>query len=150
MTAHVDFLRRVPIFAGLSESGLAELAGAVKEKSFGPNEFIVQEQTPGNEFFIIQSGRVEVVKHCGEPNETRLVELSAHDFFGEMSLIEARNRVASVRTLEPTIVLGLKASDLYHLFQHQQDQYTIVILNIARDLSRRLRALDEHFTARAH
>jgi CRP/FNR family transcriptional regulator, cyclic AMP receptor protein len=40
--------------------------------------------------------------------------------------------------------------DLYHLFKRFPEQYAIVILNIARDLARRLRALDEKFSATSH
>jgi CRP/FNR family transcriptional regulator, cyclic AMP receptor protein len=67
-----------------------------------------------------------------------------------MSIIESVTRSASLRALEETCLFGLRSMDLYHLFKRRPDQYAIVILNIARDLSRRLRALDEKFSAVAH
>ena len=57
-------------------------------------------------------------------------------------------RSASVRAVEDTFLFALKGIDL--LFQKHPDQYAIVILNIARDLSRRLRAIDERFSAISH
>jgi CRP-like cAMP-binding protein len=64
-----------------------------------------------------------------------------------MSIIECVARSASVRAVEDTFLFSLKGTDLYRLFQRHPDQYAIVILNIARDLSRRLRAIDEKFSA---
>jgi len=59
-------------------------------------------------------------------------------------------RAASLRTIEDSFLFALKSTDLHHLFRHQPAQYAILILNIARDLSRRLRAIDEMFTAVSH
>jgi hypothetical protein len=67
-----------------------------------------------------------------------------------MSIIECVTRSASLRAAEPAVLFALKGSDLYHLYRHQPAQYAIVILNIARDLSRRLRSIDEKFAAVSH
>jgi CRP-like cAMP-binding protein len=146
----IDLIRQIPIFAGLSESGLGELAASMEWRHFPAGSLIVEEDAPGHELFLIKSGRVEVVRHLGKADETRLVILEARDFFGEMSLIEAMGHSASVRAMEHCDVLVLRSGDLYRLFQHQQDQYAIVILNIARDLCRRLRALDDMYTGKTH
>ena len=65
-------------------------------------------------------------------------------------MIDCVARSASIRAIEDTTLFSLKGTDLYRLFQHHPDQYAIVILNIARDISRRLRAIDEKFTAISH
>ena len=67
-----------------------------------------------------------------------------------MSLVESVVRSASVVAAEPTRVYSLKAIDFYRLYKLRPEQYAIVMLNIARDLSRRLRQLDEQFCHRAH
>ena len=96
--------------------------------------------------FIIRSGRVAVIKHFGEAHETNLATLGKGDFFGEMAIIECVSRSASVRVLEETELLRIQASQLNQLFQQRPDQYAIIIVNIARDISRRLRALDENWS----
>jgi CRP/FNR family cyclic AMP-dependent transcriptional regulator len=145
-----DFLETIPIFAGLNAGSVSEIAAAVQEMGFRAGDIIVREGEPGNRMFIIYSGRVEVVKHLALPHETVLAVLGSKDFLGEMSIIECVARSASVRAVEDTSLLALTGTDLYRLFQHHSDQYAIVILNIARDLSRRLRALDEKFSAISH
>jgi CRP/FNR family transcriptional regulator, cyclic AMP receptor protein len=144
------FLETIPIFAGLDAVALSEIAAAVQEMCFRAGDIIVKEGESGNRMFIIHSGRVEVVKHLAQAHETLLAVLRPQDFLGEMSIIECVARSASVRAVEDTTLFALKGTDLYRLFQHHPDQYAIVILNIARDLSRRLRAIDEKFSAISH
>jgi CRP/FNR family transcriptional regulator, cyclic AMP receptor protein len=142
-----DFLGSIPIFAGLNAAALSEIASAVEEAAFRTGDIIVREGEAGNRMFIIFSGRVEVVKNLAQTHETILAVLRPKDFLGEMSIIECVARSASVRAVEDTSLFALKGTDLYRLFKRYPDQYAIMILNIARDLSRRLRAIDEKFSA---
>ncbi|HEV3209054.1 MAG TPA: cyclic nucleotide-binding domain-containing protein [Chthoniobacterales bacterium] len=145
-----DFLQGIPIFAGLNSAALLTIAEAVEESVFQPGSIIVSEGELGNRMYIVYSGRVEVVKHLAKANQTLLAVFGPRDFMGEMSIIECVARSASLRAVEETFLFALRGIDLYHLFQQRPDQYAIVILNIARDLSRRLRALDEKFSAISH
>jgi CRP/FNR family cyclic AMP-dependent transcriptional regulator len=144
------FLQAIPIFTGITPAALAEIASAAQEVVFQKGDIIVREGEPGNRMFIIASGSVEVVKYLAERRETVLAVLRSRDFLGEMSIIDCVARSASIRAVEDTRLFALKGIDLYHLFQHHPDQYAIVILNIARDISRRLRAIDEKFAAISH
>jgi len=145
-----DFLSTIPIFAGLNETALSELVKVVEEVAADEKQVIVREGEPGNRMFIIHTGRVEVVKYLGQPKEIILAVFGSRDFLGEMSMIECVTRSASLRAAEQASLFALKGTDLYHLYRHQPDQYAIVILNIARDLSRRLRSIDEKFAAVYH
>jgi CRP/FNR family cyclic AMP-dependent transcriptional regulator len=144
------FLQAIPIFAGLTPGALTEIASTIEEAAFHKDDIIVREGEPGNRMFIISVGSVEVVKYLGRPHETVLAVLLPRDFLGEMSIIDCIARSASVRATEETTLFALKGIDLYRLFQKHPDQYAIVMLNIARDISRRLRALDERFAAISH
>jgi CRP/FNR family transcriptional regulator, cyclic AMP receptor protein len=146
----LDFLQGIPIFAGLDSAALVSIADAVQENVVQAEAIIVSEGEPGDRMFIVRSGRVQVVKHLGKPNQTLLAVFGPRDFVGEMSIIECVARSASLRAVEETFLFALRGIDLYHLFKRRPDQYAIVILNIARDLSRRLRALDEKFSAISH
>ena len=144
------FLQAIPIFAGLTSAALAEIANAAQEAVFLAGDIIVREGEPGDRMFIIGAGSVEVVKYLGQSHETVLANLRPRDFLGEMSIIDCVARSASVRAVEETVLFALKGIDLYRLFQKHPDQYAIVILNIARDISRRLRAIDEKYAAISH
>ena len=112
-----------------------------------PGAVILNEGDPGNRFYLILTGSVQVVKRHGTAQEVELAVLRALSFFGEMCILETLPRSASVVSKEATSLLSLPAMAFYHLFREAPDQYGLLVLNIARDLSRRLRHLDEAFTA---
>ena len=66
-----------------------------------------------------------------------------------MCVVDPVPRAATVRTLSPVQAIEINSATLHHLFQKMPDQYAIVLLNLARDLARRLRTLDETFAALA-
>ena len=142
-------LRGMHIFAGLSEEALEALAAACLRFKAAPGKVLVKEGMPGREMFLIGQGRVEVIKRGGSPRKVILATLGAGDLFGEMSLIECRTRSASIRCVEPCVLYSLKSGDLLKLFRKWPEQYSILILNIARHLCRHLRRMDEVFAATA-
>ncbi|PTX99463.1 cyclic nucleotide-binding protein [Verrucomicrobia bacterium LW23] len=139
----------LPVFAGLDDVALDLLATYSEERRFEQGAVIVNEGDPGSEMFIIGDGSVEIVKRLGTENEVVLATLTKRNFFGEMCLIECVARSASVRAAEPTVLFALSARSLLAFYKKWPEQHAIIILNIARDVSRRLRALDEAFCARA-
>ena len=100
--------------------------------------------------YFLSEGRVVVVKDHGKAQPVVLARLGPGEFFGEMSLVECVVRSASVVADDAVTACTLKGTDFHRLYRHRPDQYGIVILNLARDLARRLRALDERFTHLSH
>ena len=136
--------------AGLSEQALQFLGSLAGEERYPAGTVIVREGAPGERMFFICEGRVRVVKDQGARQPVVLAELGPGEYFGEMSLIECVARSASVVAAEPVRAFTLKNADFYKLYRAQPEQYGIVVLNLARDLARRLRALDERFVAVSH
>ncbi len=151
MEASLDnFIHGLPVLAGVDEAALQFLGGMANEEIFAAGSVIVREGEPGDRVFFVCTGRVQVVKGTGVEPAVQLAEFGSGDFFGEMSLVESVARSASVIATVPTRVFTLKSTDFYKLYRRRPDQYCIVMLNIARDLARRLRRLDEHFCAVSH
>ena len=141
-------LAGVPIFAGLTDEAQALLFKRAEAVQYTPREIVVREGETGSKFFLIKSGAVRVLKNLETPDEVLLARLGARDFFGEMCIFETLPRAATVQAMEPTELIVLPSTAFYHLYQARPDQYSILLLNIARDLSRRLRKLDEAYAAR--
>jgi len=142
------FFKSVPIFAGLSDAAIAHLIGLSEPVSGEPEVILVQEGSPGNAFYLVQSGKVAVVKEDPAGQDVLLATLTKGDFFGEMSIIECMPRSASIRVLEKAELYQIKTGALFKLFKTMPDQYAILILNISRDLCRRLRKMDDVHAAR--
>lgn len=80
-------------------------------QSFEAGATIFSEAEPGNEMYLIKSGRVKVIR--SEKKGTKVLSiLGAGSLFGEMALIEAKPRSATVVAMEKTEVLILTFSDL--------------------------------------
>jgi CRP-like cAMP-binding protein len=96
---------------------------------------------------LIVSGSVRICKRFGRTDQVELARLNPGDFFGEMCILETLPRAATVQAVAETSLYALPSLAFYDLFRADAAQYSILILNIARDVSRRLRRLDEIFAA---
>jgi len=68
--------------------------------------------------------------------------LGPSDWFGEMSIVDIQPRSATVRALAPSRLLRITAADLDALYRYDLRSYSLIVLNLARELSRRLRVAD--------
>ena len=91
MSAMVESLHEVPLFADLSRRDLKRVADSMKEKSFSDGQEVVAEGKSGVGFFVILEGSARV----SQGGEDRVL-LTAGDYFGEMALIDGDDRLASV------------------------------------------------------
>lgn len=138
-------LEGIPIFAGLQGEVLDDIAEHGERIEAEPGQCVVAEGEPGNAMYLVLKGRVGVEKQSPDGGVQRLALLERGDFFGEMSIVECMPRSASVRAVEPVVLFRVKASELLRIFHLWPDQNAILLLNIARDLCRRLRKMDQYF-----
>ena len=138
------------MFRGLSNDALGTLTENVRTLDYSPGNVVITEGTLGDTLYIIVEGSVEVVINLEANDETILAVLKRGQIFGEMCLIESLPRSASVRAQgDPTVLHAVHKSDLHRLFKTAPEQFSLLILNIARGLSRRLRRVDQLYAARA-
>ena len=84
---------------------------------FSAGQVIVREGEPGSRFYIVNSGRVEVVRGAGEKEQV-LAVLGPGKYFGEVALLKDSARTATVRALEDTSVLSILRKDFKVLVEH--------------------------------
>lgn len=94
-------LLRAPLFEALSEDEARSLATRVRLERYFTGETILQQGRPGDSFYIVDQGRVEVVVSRNGRSE-RVAELGATAYIGEMALMTGAERTATVIALEPT------------------------------------------------
>jgi CRP-like cAMP-binding protein len=136
LTEVLLFLKRVPLYSSLSLEQIYTIAMHLTERNVGPGETIVYEGEHSDEFYLIVTGQVDIVKAYGETMAT-LATLSAGDFFGEMAIFEQLPRVASVVAVEQNVLLVLSAAH----FRRVILQDPSISFGILRELSARLRRL---------
>jgi CRP-like cAMP-binding protein len=89
--ATIEILRRVPLFEELEDDELQSLADAMNEANVPAGATVTAEGGPGDGFFLIDSGEAQVTVD-GELRAT----LTAGDYFGEIALLTASERTATV------------------------------------------------------
>jgi len=141
-------LKSVPIFAGLDEKALDVLLEHAERETYPEGKIVLREGENGNRMFVIEEGKVLIVKNFGRENEIEFARFGPGDFFGEMCILEPMPREATAQAVTESALIGISSSGFHHLYQKMPEQYSILILNIARDLCRRLRRLDEAFAAK--
>jgi CRP/FNR family cyclic AMP-dependent transcriptional regulator len=133
------FLRRVPLFSGLTESQLETLAAGSARRSYPKGRTVVSEGEPSQSMYIQLAGRAKVQRSDTEGKEVILAVLGAGEFFGEMSLIDDAPRSASVITLEPCEFMAV-SKDAFKTMLVQSPE---VAMNVMRGLVGRLREADK-------
>jgi CRP-like cAMP-binding protein len=135
----LESLRKIPLFAGVGEDDLDEVASHLIERRFPKGATIVEEGTPGDYMYVIREGRVKVTKLSDDGREKILQMLGEGAFFGEMALLDQAPRSATVKTLSPVRLLALSRVDFLSVLRRSPDLSMAVI----QELTRRLRETDE-------
>jgi CRP/FNR family cyclic AMP-dependent transcriptional regulator len=89
-------LKDVPFFRTMSKKELAVVAQQTDEIDVPTGKVLAQEGDFGDEFFVIDDGTAEVTR-----GGARIAELGPGDFFGELALLEAERRNATVTATSP-------------------------------------------------
>jgi CRP/FNR family transcriptional regulator, cyclic AMP receptor protein len=106
MAAPVDLIKRVPLFEDVRGRELEQLANSFKARRFSQGDQIAEEGQGGIGFFVIGEGEAAITVH-GEQVHT----LKPGDYFGEIALIDAGMRTATVTAATPITAYGLTAWD---------------------------------------
>lgn len=138
-----EFLTRTPIFAGLPARVIELLAASVRRVELAAGELLLREGDPARSMFVVRSGEIEIFKRGKAETEQRLAILTAGDCLGEMSLIDIQPRSATARARGAATVYVLELAELAKLYGSDIEAYALLILNISREISRRLRCADE-------
>lgn len=100
--AKAKALKRAPLFQGLSQKELGELAKVTEDMDGAAGTVLIREGEIGREFFVLLEGEVEVERQ-GKSLGTR----DAGDFFGEIAVLEQVPRTATVTARTPVRFLVL-------------------------------------------
>lgn len=134
-----ELLRNVELFDGLGDLDLDEVSALCSQRTFKKGELLTTQGEAGTELFIISQGLVEVMVR-GRLNPRVVVNLGAGQLIGEMSLVDRGPRSATVRAIHnPTIAQVIQHDAFHDLCQRNTRIGYIVMLNLAADLSFKLR-----------
>ena len=138
-----EFLGRIPIFAGLPERVIGLLADKLRVVNVVAGAQLLREGEHARSMFIVREGELQILKHGKGGAEYKLAVLKVGDCVGEMSLIDIQPRSATARAVGTATLYVLDLSEIGKLYGADVEAYALLVLNISREISRRLRVADE-------
>jgi signal transduction histidine kinase/predicted CoA-binding protein len=106
-----EFLKKVPLFAGMSEEDFARLCEMVEEVQLPAGAQLFAEGSPGMRAYVIEDGELEIIKQSGK-REVLLAIRGPGEVIGEMALVERAPRMASVRARRDARLLAIHQDEL--------------------------------------
>jgi CRP-like cAMP-binding protein len=131
-------LQKYSLFGGLLEDQIDRIRPLMEQESYDPGADIVVEGMPNDKIRFILEGRVSVQKE-----QIVLSEFGEGDAFGEMEVLEIMPSAATIRALTTTKVISISNRALRDIYKTDTKTFSLMLMNLARDLSRRLRRMDD-------
>jgi len=141
----IEVLRNVPIFAGLGDAELIKLSKLLENKKFQAGDVLVREGDLASEMYVIFEGSVRVERERPGTDTPPLVitTLAEGSCFGEMALIDIQPRSASVVAETSGEMEIFHNGDFLQLSEWNIHSFALIVMNIAREISRRLRGANK-------
>lgn len=143
------WLPSIALFGGLEDAALKRVIAMLGEHHFEPGAEVCKQGEAGRAMFLIRHGEVVVCRDDDAGARRKLVRMGAGEFFGEMTLIDIQKRSASVMVEKPSLIFSLGNRDLYRLYQEDTPTYVMILQNLCRELSRRLRVTNNRLQSMA-
>lgn len=138
----IEILQSLPIFGGITAHALQFLLERSSDCYTAKGDCIFREGDSADSLFVLEEGIADLFKQRGD-KVYFLRQLLKGDCFGEVAIMDLMPRSATVRANTDCYSIELKRMALYDLYLADLEQFTIIQMNMGREVSRRLRKADE-------
>ncbi len=139
---YFQLLRRMPVFGGLNDQTLQLIVQRSRRLHIEAGSCLCRQGEPADSMFVLEQGQVSVERlWAGQP--IVLGQLKRGDCIGEMALIDLMPRSATVRAEVDCQAIEITVASLHQLYKQDLEQYAIIMMNMGREVSRRLRMTDQ-------
>ena len=135
-------LSKIAIFGGFLERQLHEIFKYLEQGVFKKGEYIFQRDDDPTYIYIVKKGKIDLLIIKQEVIFKKKT-LSVGDCFGEASLMAMHKHTATAIALEDSEVMVLSRRALLQLRKEDTELFSLLMMNIARELARRLELTDE-------
>lgn len=139
----ISIFQNKELFFGLSDNQLESLVNIARQQLYSDGQVIFSEGDMGDALLIIESGSVDLYKKDAKGAELKIGTLSAGAVLGEMTLINIERRSATAKAAGQTVAIHLTNKALSELFHKDRELFIVLLINITRILSKRLRQTNE-------
>ena len=138
----LELLQSMPIFGGIRSDTLAFLLEHSKLVAVSKNDYFYHEGDPAQSLFVLVQGKVMLLK-AWHGEDYVLKTLKPGNCFGEVALMDLQPRNTSSLATEDSRAIEMTDDTFHQLFKREIEQFTIIRMNMAREVCRRLREADK-------
>jgi len=131
-------LLKYSLFGGIEERHLDRILALLTEEKYKPGETIIVEGTPNDKILFIIDGRVSIIR-----GDKVIYDLSEGNTFGEMEVLDVMPCAATIKAVTDVTVITITNISLREIYKIDMKSFSLLLMNLARDLSRRLRVANE-------
>jgi uncharacterized membrane protein len=113
----LDAIRSVPLFASLNDRAARELRSLLRTQDHDSGTTLFRAGDVGDAMYLIESGRVRISVSDDDQKPIVLAELARGDFFGEMAIIDGKNRSADAAVVEDARLAVLSRDNFLNFIQ---------------------------------
>lgn len=135
-------LQALPLFGGIGPDALARFAERCEVVCVAEGQVVFTEGEAARSLYVVNSGQLEIVKQCPR-GEIVLGSVMPGECVGEMSFIDMQPRSATVRSTMPSTLWVWAYASIHERYCTDLKCAMLLVMNIARELSRRLRRADD-------
>lgn len=132
MGVDIEFLRRVALFAGLTDDDLRALSRGLVERRYGAGEVVFPEEETGRSVYVVREGRVKVSRWLSSGRELILAYHDPPEHFGEMALLDGRTAPATVTAVTRSAIVSLDRVRFEALLREPRFSRTLLEVLCAR------------------
>jgi len=114
----------------------------MKEEKYNTNDLIITEGNTSDKIYFLIEGQVSVLK-----GDIELSRFSEGEAFGEMEVLDVMPAIASIKAISDVSVLSMSNKALREIYKMDVKVFALMLMNLARDLCRRLRKTDERLAS---
>lgn len=138
----IEVLQNMPVFGGIKRKIVEMILDKAEIIKLQKGDYFFKEDDDADCFFVLEKGHAIVIKEHMN-HEYYLKKFSPGDCFGEMALIDLSPRSASVKATEQCRAIKLTIQIISDIYDTDIEQFTMIQMNMGREVSRRLRETDK-------
>jgi CRP-like cAMP-binding protein len=131
-------LQKHALFGGITEEQIESILPLMENEEYGADSAIIVEGKQNDKIYFIEEGRVAVIKEG-----IVLSEFGEGDAFGEMEVLDVMPSAATIKSITLVRLLTMSNKTLHEIYKTDLSVFSMLLMNLARDLSRRLRKMNE-------
>jgi CRP-like cAMP-binding protein len=135
---NIQDLKKYSLFGGLTDDQIEQILPLMGQEEYGAGISILIEGSANDKIYFITDGTVEVSRggHV-------LTQLGVGEEFGEMEVLEIMPSAATIKSLSAVKAKTISNKMLREIYKTDARIFSMMLMNLARDISRRLRRMDE-------